>query len=308
MKAVAVVPKSVLKSRIKGWVDQKVQAKGGTVEWIDVSENPIGFREVLRKNKNVIAWNCRLPHKSMVEDGGNTLFVDNSLISQRAGVFIDNRGFFSNSNLCVQQTWKKPSFAHLEFIAKRDFGWEAFSGGDADGPILVALQLREDCNVKLEFPLAANAEDKVVESLKILKSHLPRGREILVRPHPREWKNFSSNGVWRDDWTMNTEGKFSEILPKCCALVTVNSTCVSEAALLGVPTATLGVGAFSGSGLTLDCSKDPKNLNLLGSFKPDLDLCRRYCAAIINHHFLPYDIHDGRVVAEFESWLAHATS
>jgi len=208
----------------------------------------------------------------------------------RAGVFVDHRGFFSQSNLCQRKTWTGSYWCNPEFIAKRDFGWNAFSGESPHGPVLVALQCRTDCNVKMEFPAAKDAADKIVAALELLERYLPRGKRILIRPHPRERTRFETGGIWRDDWQMDDSSSFSERLPACSALVTINSTCASEAALLGVPTATLGTGAFTGSGVTLECALDPSKLATLFSFQPDLHRCRAYCSAILGRHFLPYGI------------------
>jgi hypothetical protein len=307
MKAIAIVPKSVLKSKIVPWVEAKAKTRGLEIEWVDVSENPSGYKNLVAASRNVIAWNCRVQHDWMKSTGNNILYVDNSLISQKAGIFIDNGGFFSNSNLNVKKSWLLEGNPHLAFIAKRDFNWELLKGPNLQGPVLVALQLRDDCNVNFEFPLAENEQDKVVASLKILKKHLPRGRKILVRPHPREWDNFSCNGVWRDDWEISQGGPFYPLLEQCSALVSVNSTCVSEAALLGIPTATLGRGAFSSAGFTLDCSEKPERLSGLLDFSPPTDRALAYCAAVLSHNFIPYDVAEGRQVLEFERWLQAAS-
>jgi len=121
---------------------------------------------------------------------------------------------------------------------------------------------------------------------------------------PRERTRFETGGIWRDDWQMDDSSSFSERLPACSALVTINSTCASEAALLGIPTATLGTGAFTGSGVTLECALDPSKLATLFSFQPDLHRCRAYCSAILGRHFLPYGIVRDRNCLEFEHWLA----
>ncbi len=268
------------------------------------------FIEVFRSHRNVIAWNCRMPHSWLVKEGQNVLHIENALLSQKSGMFADHRGFFSKSNLCRQQSWQQ-SYAHAnpEFFSRREFGWEAFTGGCSDGPVLVALQCRADCNLKLEFPMGAMAADKVVKTLELLQNYLPHGRPVLIRPHPRERDLFTNDlatatgGCWRDDWTLDMEGTLAARLPQCSALVTVNSTCASEAALLGIPTATLGTGAFTGSGVTLECAEDPTLLAQIPTFTPDLQRCRAYTCAILGRHFLPYDLKRERPCLEFENWL-----
>lgn len=294
----------MLENPLKAWLDERCAAAGVTLEWHCVKAPGFQYREVFRSSRNVIAWNCRRPHAWLTERQQNVLHVENTLLSQRTGIFADHGGFFSNSNLCRKQTWRERyPHAQPEFFAKREFGWKAFSGGDPQGPVLVALQNRPDCNLRLEYPLAEGARDKVVRTLELLREHLPTGRPVLVRPHPRERADFKDGGVWRDDWRLDMEGAFAERLPQCSALVTVNSTCASEAALLGVPTATLGTGAFSGSGVTLECAQAPALLAGLADFQPDLERCRAYTCAILGRHFIPYSIKGDRPCLEFESWL-----
>jgi len=303
LKIAALVTQSVLQSSIKKWVDDRCSERGAVVDWHSVTESCREYTELFRSADNVLTWNCRMPHSWLTKEPKNILFIDNSLISQKAGIFVDSEGFFSNSALKTNRSWEQPPNVNLGFIAQRDFKWELFSGGCVDGPILVALQLRIDCNVHFEFPLAKHHTDKVVATLELLKQHLPRGRKILIRPHPREGADFDLGGVWRDDWRLSFGGSFADILPKCSALVSVNSTCISEAALLGLPIASLGTGAFSGSGVSLECSAEPEKLLGLLDFTPDLRACANYCKAVLSHHFIPYDVKEDRKVREFNVWL-----
>lgn len=304
MRAVVLSPQLLLRSRLKIWLDAKCKKQGVDLQWHDVDHPKTNFHEVFRSSPSVIAWNCGVFHSWLTKEKQNVLHVENALISQPAGLFVDHGGFFSNSNLCRKQTWKQTySHANPEFLARRDFGWSAFAGGNPAGPVLVALQCRGDCNLKTEFPLGAGAPDKVIRTLELLKKHLPQDRPVLVRPHPRERAAFENGGVWRGDWTLDVEGTFAARLPKCSALVTVNSTCASEASLLGIPAATLGTGAFTGSGVTLECATAPERLAQLSSFIPDLHRCRAYANAILGRHFLPYDLQRDRPCLELESWL-----
>jgi len=303
LKVTALVTQSILQSKIKEWVGARCAEKGAEVSWHNVTESCQDYADLFRSANNVLTWNCRMPHSWLTKDSKNVLFLDNSLISQKAGIFVDSEGFFSKSSLKVNRTWSQPKEANIRFIANRDFNWSLFSKGSADGPILVALQLRTDCNVHFEFPLAKKHPDKVVATLELLKQHLPRGRKILIRPHPRESSDFDMGGVWRDDWRLSFGGSFAEILPKCSALVSVNSTCISEAALLGLPIASLGDGAFSGSGISLECSSEPEKLMGLFDFTPDIRDCANYCKSVLSNHFIPYDVKEGRIVSEFDIWL-----
>lgn len=303
MKQVAaLVTEIVLNSDLKNWVENRCAAAGAEVTWHNVTQSTENYKEVFKTTPNVITWQCRMPHSWTTNWGNNVLYIENSLIAQRAGAFVDSRGFFSQSNLCTGKKWATEHIVDLDAFAERHFGWKAFSGGNPDGPVLVTLQCRKDCNINFEYP-ASPRGDKVVFTVNKVLEHLPRDRGVLIRPHPRERLLFE--GVPAPEgcqWSM--EGDFPSLLPQCSGMVTVNSTCASEACLLGLPVATLGTGAFTGSGATFECHEDLSRLSRFLEYQNDVEAQRRYCSAILGGHFLPYR-HSGEVnCPEFDLWLA----
>ncbi len=310
--AIALVTESVLKSALKDWMGTRLDAAGIEVRWHSVTRGGGQFVELFNAHRNVIAWNCRMPHAWLHRNGQNVLHIENSLISQRAGIFVDHGGFFTKSNLHRQETWKQPHRANVEFFTRREFGWEAFSGGTPGGPVLVCLQNGPDCNLQWEFPLSERGEDKVKKTLQLVRDHLPKDRPVWIRPHPRHVESFAEKQaeylgeVWREDFQPAPAGPFKKLLPQCSALVAVNSTCVNEAVTLGLPVATLGTGAFTGTGCTLECGQQPERLAELGVFHPEREACRAYAAAILARHFLPYDVQPQRENEEFNLWLNSA--
>lgn len=308
MKAVALVTQSVLQSAIKPLLERRCAETGIELSFYNVTESCAKYSELYRSHRNVITWNCRMPHDWSTRWNNNVLYVENSLLWQRAGIFIDRGGFFSRSNLCRKQTWQDSYDVDLNDFTQQNFKWKALSGGDPSGPILVCLQNTHDCNLQLEFPLGNPHKDKIAATLELLYKHLPPNRNIIIRPHPRfldYWKEHVGSYRLRSDWRVDWSGDFYSLLPTCSTLVTVNSTCASEAVSLGLPVATLGVGAFTGSGATLDCSAEPRLLRQLGQWQPDLTACRRYVEAILGRHYLSYSKPMGGN-AELEAWLRAA--
>lgn len=303
MKQVAaLVTEIVLKSDIKPWVERRCAAAGAEVEWHNVTQSTATYKEVFKNTPNVITWQCRMPHSWTSRWGNNVLHIENSLLCQRAGAFVDSRGFFSQSNLRVANNWAIEHSVDLEDFAQRHFGWKAFSGGNPDGPVLVTLQCRKDCNINFEYP-AAPKGDRVAFTIEKVLEYLPRSRSILIRPHPRERHLFEGQPPPPGcDWSM--DGPLPEILPTCSALVTVNSTCASEACLLGLPVATLGTGAFTGAGATFECHADLSRLAHFFSHQNNLEAQKRYCSAILGRHFLPYKHETDVSCPEFDLWLA----
>jgi hypothetical protein len=301
-----MVPPRLLRSPLRQWLHERCEAAGVSLRWLDVSTDCSRYCAEVRETKNVIAWNCRIPQDWMASHGRNVLHVDNSLINQAAGVFVDRGGFFSRSNLNRKQVWKEGHRYSLKFIARKWFGWEHGLKGNQNGPVLVALQCRRDCNLQTEFPLAAGCDDSVLQTLRLLERHLP-DVPALIRPHPRERADFDSQGIWRSNWRMDMEGSFTQRLPQCRALVTVNSTCATEACLTGMPIAVLGTGTFTGSGAVLECHEDASRLvNLFGQL--DMGARAKYAAAVLSSHFLPYDLKATRDCREFDDWLRECIS
>lgn len=304
MKAIALVPQAVMNSDLKGYFEERCCDIGVKLDFHCITGDCSQFKPLFHNYSNVIAWNCRLPHSWLTKDGKNVLFIENSLLHQGAGIFVDHGGFYSKSNLCRQKTWQYRYDVDLDAFTNRFFKRGVDSGGDFNGPILVCLQNALDANLKQEFPLGNGSEDRLKASLEILHKHLPDDVPVILRPSPRFldwWDEHRRDYPIRREWEVSWEGKFMEVLPKCRALVTVNSTCASEAATLGIPIATLGTGAFTGSGISLECAHHPERLRDILNWTPSLGAGRRYGEAILGRHFLAYT--NPETSHEFENWL-----
>lgn len=307
-KAIALVSKSVMDTDLRNFFEQKCRERRIKLRFHCVAGDCSQYSTLFKAYQHVITWNCRSSHAWMSANGRNVLYIENSLLHQGAGIFVDHRGFYSQSNLCREKTWQNIHEVDLAAFTRQSFGWEPGQGGNPEGPILVCLQNALDANLRWEFPLATGSPDRLKTTVELLNQHLPRGVPVLLRPSPRfiEWWNEKSPSyAIRDDWTVTSEGKFKDVLPRCRALVTVNSTCASEAATLGIPVATLGTGAFTGSGISLECAHDPTRLQDILTWTPALGAGRRYGEAILGRHFLPYRKPNG--CEEFERWLDQCT-
>lgn len=301
-KVSALVTEIILKSEVKPWIEKRCDEVGAIVEWHNVTQSTANYKEVFRGSPNVITWQCRMPHSWTSSCRNNVLHVENSLLAQRAGCFVDSRGFFSQSSLCQEKHWLKQFTVNCEEFAARHLRATAFAGGDADGPILLALQCRNDCNINFEFP-AAPQGDRVEWVLEEMLRLLPIHSKILIRPHPRERQLFDGH-KHRDKFIWSMEGSLTDILPKCSGVVTVNSTTASEACLLGIPTAVLGTGAFTGSGAVFECHTDIARIReFLNCPIADSSAQKRYCEAILGAHFLPYQETGSVSCPEFDRWL-----
>ena len=301
-KVFALVTEIVLNSGVKPWIDEKCRQAGADVEWHNVTKSTANYKEIFRGSPNVITWQCRMPHSWTSSFGNNILHIENSLLAQRAGCFVDSRGFFSQSSLCQEKHWLKQFTVNCEDFAAKHLRAKAFAGGDANGPILLALQCRNDCNINFEFP-AAPKGDRVEWVLEEMLHLLPVHSKILIRPHPRERQLFDGH-KHRDKFMWSMDGSLADILPKCSSVVTVNSTTASEACLLGIPTAVLGTGAFTGSGAVFECHTDIARIReFLNCPVADILAQKKYCEAILGAHFLPYQETGSVSCSEFDRWL-----
>lgn len=306
-KAVALVAQAITHSKLRQRLERACEREGVALEFHCTTGGLPEYKDLFKANRNVITWNCRMPHWWMRRWGGNILFVENSLLKQRAGAFVDHGGYFANSNLCRRRTWEQDHPVNLDAFTREWFDWGAMAYKQHEGPVLVCLQNSLDCNITQQFPYAEKRKDKTNAFLELLYNHLPRGRQIIIRPNPRfieDWNAVKDEVTWRDDWTLDFEGNFHAILPKFSALIVVNSTCASEAATFGMPVAVMGTGAWSGSGAVYECADDPSRLASFYDWEPDPDKCTRYAQAVIGRHFMAYDSEIDMPNVELERWLA----
>lgn len=298
----ALVTEIVLNSDIKPWVDKRCAEVGAEVTWHNVTQSTANYKEVFKASPNVITWQCRMPHSWTSSVGNNVLHVENSLLAQRSGSFVDSRGFFSQSSLCQEKHWSRSFNVDCEDFASKHLRAKAFAGGDKNGPVLFALQCRNDCNINFEFPIAPRG-DRVEWVINSIMNMIPTNTNLLIRPHPRERSLFEKHPA-RDKFTWSMDGDMNSLLPKCSSVITVNSTTASEACLLGLPTAVLGTGAFTGSGAVFECHKDfTRLLQFLSNPVADIEAQKRYCEAILGAHFLPYKGTENASCSEFDRWL-----
>jgi hypothetical protein len=278
------------------------------------------YKQVVEEFQNVITWGVKMPwawYRSGKRRRKNFLFLENALFDQRDGVWVDARGWFADSNLSYEGhsagRVSRRAWERMNAIADRRFHWRFFQGGDLDGPILYAVQKDRDAPCLYHFPARGKSGSAVETGLRLMAEHCPDW-SVVVRPHPRyleEWRGMEGDvsGCFRKNWTVDAKGDVYSKLTRCRALVTVNSTLATEALFLGIPVATLGRSAYTGSGACLECADDPSRLWGFFDFKPDRKKIIGYLAACMRHQ-IPYaaDIEGVSENREFRRWLRRAAS
>ena len=259
-----------------------------------------GYKNLFRSTRNAGTFSYKTDYGWYHAEKQNTLFIEHSVIDQSFGYFFDSAGLFSDSTLS-RSRWRPVAEFDVESLVMTRFGWEAWSGGDCNGPVLVCLQRPKDCSVKPRyFPHTEDGVDVRVTLLKLLAEH--SADSLLVRVHPKDGE--FNPPIWRDNWRLDRSGEeFNTIVKRCRAVVTISSTCASEAVLLGMPVATFGTGVFTGHNITLDCSSDPSLVAHLPDWRPDVSRCRAYVSRVLERHLMSFEGPYRYPCAEFSEWL-----
>lgn len=205
----------------------------------------------VERERNIMTWGVRQPTSRYKRPGKNPLFIDNGLLAQWSGAYLDDGGWYSDSTLVNDRpTPTEEELNQLSRFVRRHFGWGLFQGGNPDGPVLYAVQNEADSSQTLQFPAMNRTLGPTVSGLKML-SEMQLDRPVLVRPHPRHldiWPDLKikAEPYWQESWTEDYSRNVYRTLAGCSMLVTVNSTLANEAMSLGIPVVMFGVGTFSG--------------------------------------------------------------
>lgn len=285
VSAIALMQDHVLRSKAWKSIREQCEAANILIQEYALSKHLADYKSLFQSNQNIITWGVKLSHQWMIQGGKNILFIENGLLKQSSGMFVDTMGYFSNSRISVGREFEMASPSPLRRTQEREKCCIRDIHCNPDGPILVVLQQELDASIQYYFPLALGKHMKHLFLLQLVRDFAPARKRILVRPHPREREASLFIG---GEWELDSIGAFTDRLPDCSAIITVNSTCVSEAALTDIPIATFGTGAFSGSGISIECHQDPSRLRLLFDEKPDDVARNRYINTVLRHH-IPYN-------------------
>lgn len=283
----------------------KVSVTGGCKDYL----------KLFQEHKNIITWNCRTRHDWIQKQNKNVLFIDNSFFIQASGIFLDSEGFFFDSNLQKRYLEvidvKEEEKVKIETSVREKFRYDFFSHSCKNKKILIALQHHLDSNLNFQFPFGEKFTDKIEATLCFVKTFLTKDFDVTIRPHPRFLKHWEENlpkykkSFWNENWNIDYEKSPYSNLSKYEGLISVNSTLVNEAICSGIPIATLGVGAFSKHGVTLECSDDFQKINDLFDFCPSKDRAYQYIYKALNYNTLHHTDNECKILqnAEWQRFL-----
>lgn len=311
-KVLCLLPDYVLNSPIFTIWDDFFKKNSIECLQVSVTGGCKDYLKLFQEHTNIITWNCRTKHSWIQAQNKNVLFIDNSLLIQNSGIYLDNGGFFSDSNLkkrfLEHEDLSEERISEIKKIVAQKFKYSLFSHNTENKKVLVALQHHLDSNINFQFPFGEKFVDKVEATLCFIKTFLPKDFEVTIRPHPRFLNHWNENvekyqkSFWDDEWKIDTAKSAYDNLNHYGALVSVNSTLVQEAICLGIPIATLGLGTFTDHSVTLECAKDFKNLDELIHYKPCKLQSIQYLNKVLKHNILNH-IDSRESVLSNEEWI-----
>ena len=244
------------------------------------------YQKNVDTHRDIMTWGVKLPLSWYESRNKNILFLENGLLRQSAAMTCDHAGLYDNS--VVSKDTSEPSDEEVESLEQKvidRFGVDLFSEYDESGPILIAMQRVGDAPVKHHF-----VDDPIFDSwelfIKICSEHL-RDKDVIIRNHPRDNPNSVHNSIKRfmpSNWSfVGSKGNIYDRIPSCRAMVSINSTVATEALIYSMPVATIGRGAFTNHGATLECSGDHSLLAGIDDFRPNLDKISRYLCSVCRY-------------------------
>jgi len=267
---------------------------------------------------NLITWGVKWKSSQYKRGNRNVLFLENGLLCQRKGIYVDNHGYFADSSLVTEERNKAdytPEEAEaMATLARSCFGFKIGEvNHNPDGPILIAMQMNGDAPMRYHFPAVKRFQGNRKETfLNLLVEHMPKGRPVILRPHPKE-KGLPEGWKLPEGWTLEIPGAKGvgdvyKTIKRCSAVVTVNSTVATEALTSGIPVATFGYGSYKGAGVTLDCAHEHEALQGILDYTPDPEASMRYLCAVMRDHQLPYRHRNFEELLDkctpFQNWLS----
>ncbi len=295
-KVLGLLPDYVLNSPIFNYWEKFLNEQNIFIRKVSVTGGCKDYLKLFQEYPNIITWNCRTKHSWIEAQNKNVLFIDNSLLKQNSGIFLDNRGFFGDSNL--QKRYSQIENIPLQeeekmkILINEKFNFPFLSHSTKNNKVLVALQHHLDSNINFQFPFGEKFQDKIEATLCFIKTFLPEEYEVTIRPHPRFINHWNDNfdkyqkSFWNSNWKIDLSKSAYNELSDYGYLISVNSTLVQEAICSGIPVATLGVGTFTDHKVTLECAKDFSCLKNLKNFSVKPEEITQYIYKVWKYNIL----------------------
>lgn len=163
-------------------------------------------------------------------------FIENGMLPQSENAFVDPKGFCSSSVLCGNLDWISDD--DMQNLALKRADLQQKYPLKNNGRVLVACQVNSDSSVLYHsrFTQMQQLVDRVI-------SDFP-GREIVVRTHPKGERHLHLPPE-KATWQNPLGSDFLAEAARSDVVVAITSTCLFEAAVLGVKVKSYGNCAFT---------------------------------------------------------------
>lgn len=231
----------------------------------DINNSARRQADISSQCKNAIVWGLHfLPYGFFKQNNNNILFLENSVLKRNRQLYVDSEGFGNESSyVFTGQNKEQISSDERKYLHQilDEENIPFFHGGNPDGPILVTLQ-------------SSYSDLIVLDACSLI---IPTELPLLIRLHPVEKMQHCQEKLQkllseRKNCSLETNIKNSNIVEKLKTVschITYNSAAAFFSSAMGIKTATLGRGLFSGAFATLECDKNPFLIKSLSSFKND---------------------------------------
>lgn len=186
----------------------------------------------------VFVWNAEYESARFVKDycaisGIPCYVVEVGWFPQKDFFFIDPIGINAKSSIMDDDlSWVTESHVkRMKKFAERYLNGRIYSGKDKY--ILCPLQLDDDTNIKCHSPFR-KMQDFICHVEDTFSGN------IIFKRHPLDKKTYVSS------YDIVTDGSFLDIAQDASLVYGINSTCLLESAMMGVPTKAIGRGYLTG--------------------------------------------------------------
>ncbi|HBF23301.1 MAG TPA: hypothetical protein DDW23_05730 [Planctomycetes bacterium] len=183
-------------------------------------------------------WNGEEPNHSLIrsecaERGIPCSILEVGYFPQKSYFTIDPAGINATSSLMEDDLkWIGPKELEKKEALRKSYLKGRRWKGKGDY-ILVPLQLKHDTNIR------NNSEFLDMQQfIDFCEQQFP-GKNLLFKRHPEDAENYKTQH------TLATSGDFLDLAMNAEAVIGINSTCLLESTLLGVPTEGIGKGFLS---------------------------------------------------------------
>jgi capsule polysaccharide export protein KpsC/LpsZ len=205
---------------------------GYIYKWESIGSNLFNASTTLKYASMAVIWNGLQAGSSLAtricrRRGIPVCYIEWGLLPQAGTFLVDPYGFCGDSILAKDVSWVTDS--DMERLYNFRSKLQKLYPLQQQGHVLATLQIENDTQVLYYSPYR-NMEEFIYD----VENMYPTSK-IIARPHPRSSvERFFSRAEVR------SEGDFFFAASKASVVVGITSTCLYEAAILGVPVVALG--------------------------------------------------------------------